>query len=196
MKRFLLILVLAVMCSSVAKADNFNDALEAYKKGDYASALKLWQPLAEKGNAAAQYNLGQMYRRGQGVKQDYEKAASWYQKAAEKGNAAAQFNLGVKYRKGEGVIQDFKESVKWYRKAAEQGDADAQNSLGVKYAEGRGVIQDYIRAHMWMNIAASNGEKDGSSNRDIVAKKMTAAQIAEAQKMARECEKKNYKNCD
>jgi TPR repeat protein len=160
MKRFLLILVLAVMCSSVAKADNFDDALEAYKKGDYASALKLWQPLAEKGNAAA------------------------------------QFNLGVKYRKGEGVIQDFKESVKWYRKAAEQGDADAQNSLGVKYAEGRGVIQDYIRAHMWMNIAASNGEKDGSNNRDIVAKKMTAAQIAEAQKMARECEKKNYKNCD
>ena len=57
-------------------------------------------------------------------------------------------------------------------------------------------MQDYIRAHMWMNIAAGNGEKDGGNNRDIVAKKMIATQIAEAQKMARECEKKNYKNCD
>ena len=71
-----------------------------------------------------------------------------------------------------------------------------QTSLGSMYGTGDGVVQDYVRAHMWFNIAATSGDsKYASKNRDIVAKRMTPAQIADAQKLARECVRKKYKGC-
>ena len=76
--------------------------------------------------------------------------------------------------------------VSWYRKGADQGFADAQYNLGIMYANGRGIPQDYVQAHMWLNLAAVNGDADAINNHDFVAAKMTPAQIAEAQKMARE----------
>jgi TPR repeat protein len=75
--------------------------------------------------------------------------------------------------------------VAWYRKAADQGVIDAQFNLGIMYVYGSGV-QDYVQAHMWWNLAAVSGDEDAIKNRDKVAKKMTPAQIAEAQKLARE----------
>ena len=112
------------------------------------------------------------------------------------GDAEAQFRLGWIYAEGKGVTQDYKEAVKWYRLAAKQGEVVAQYNLGVMYDEGKGVKQDYVRAYMWFNLAASKGYKNGSKNREKVTKKMTPAQIADAQKMARDCEKKKYKNCE
>ena len=85
--------------------------------------------------------------------------------------------------------------MKWYRKAAERGFAGAQLNLGVRYAKGEGVIQDLVYAHMWFNIAASAGQTIATKNRDKAAKQMTPSQIAEAQKLARECVRKNYKRC-
>ncbi len=73
---------------------------DAYLRGDYATALKEWRPLAEQGNAIAQNNLGLMYNNGEGVPQDYEEALRWYRLAAAQGNAIAQNNLGLKYAKG------------------------------------------------------------------------------------------------
>jgi len=104
--------------------------LAAAKSGDYATALREWKPLAKQGNASAQYNLGLMYYKGQGVLQDYKTAVKWYRLAAEQGNANAQSNLGLMYYKGQGVLQDYKTAVKWYRLAAEQGNANAQSNLG------------------------------------------------------------------
>ncbi len=72
------------------------------------------------------------------------------------------------------------------RAAADQGDAGAQNNLGLMYREGQGVTQDYVQAHMWYNIAAAQGEKRLGELRDLLSKEMTPAQIAEAQKLARE----------
>ena len=115
--------------------------------------------------------------------------------AAEQGIAKAQFSLGVMYAFGEGVPQDYKTAVKWYTLAAEQGNAGAQNNLGLMYGTGRGVIQDNVYAHMWGNIAASNGQENGRKLRDIVAKRMTPADISTAQKLARECVRKKYKGC-
>ncbi|HHF3528989.1 TPA: tetratricopeptide repeat protein, partial [Haemophilus influenzae] len=120
----------------------FQQGLTAYEQSNYQTAFKLWLPLAEQGNAKAQYNLGVMYGNGRGVKQDYFKAVNWYRKAAEQGHADAQLNLGYMYEKGRGVKQDDFEAVKWYRQAAEQGHADAQFNLGNMYADGRGVKQD------------------------------------------------------
>ncbi len=76
--------------------------MEAYDKGDYATAFEEWRPLAEQGDANAQYNLGVMYNHARGVPQDYEKAFHWYSKAAEQGHASAQYNLGLMYELGQG----------------------------------------------------------------------------------------------
>ncbi len=155
------------------------------------TARREWRPLAKQGNANAQYNLGVMYDKGRGGPQDYAEAVKWYSKAAEQGVAEAQFNLGVMYGQGLGVPEDLAEAVKWYRKAAEQGNAGAQYNLGVMYGKGQGVPQDYVLAHMWFDLAVSKlppGEvRDRAvKNRDHVAKRMTPAQISEAQKLARE----------
>ena len=161
-------------------------AASAYLRGDYARALRLWRPLAEQGHAAAQANLGSMYRNGEGVPQDDAEAVNWYRKAAEQGFAQAQNNLGFMYDNGTGVPLDDAEAVNWYRRAAEQGLASAQNNLGLSYANGEGVGQDYVQAHMWLNLAGAQGDKRAAKFRDIAAKRMTPAQIAEAQKLALE----------
>ena len=76
-----------------------------------------------------------------------------------------------------------------------QGIAQAQSDLGGMCVNGQGVLQDNVRAYMWWNIAASSGDEMAVKNRGIVAKQMTPAQIAEAQKLARECVRKKYKGC-
>ena len=115
MKKLLIILVLVVIYSSVARGDDLEDGYKAYEKEDYATALKLWQPLAEEGVAKAKHYLGFMYQNGYGVEQDVEEAVKWYRKAARQGYGKAEYNLGVMYEKGQGVLQDYEESVKWYR---------------------------------------------------------------------------------
>ena len=92
--------------------------MAAYYRGDYATALREWRPLAEQGNAEAQFNLGVMYSNGYGVPQDDAEAARWYRKAAEQGVAEAQFLLGFMYRDGHGVPQDYAQAHKWYNLAA------------------------------------------------------------------------------
>jgi TPR repeat protein len=195
-RRILLALVLAFGASGPAAAGPFEDGVAAYRGGDYATALRLWRPLAEQGNAGAQSNLGVMYAKGQGVPRDYAQATQWYRKAADQGDADAQFSLGSMYdrgRRGRGVPQDFAQAAQWYRKAAEQGVVGAQFNLGFMYANGRGVPQDYVLAHMWSNLAAggfpaTDTEKRNLAvaNRDAVTARMTPAQIAEAQRLARE----------
>jgi hypothetical protein len=188
-------LTIAVLLGSAGCSEmtDFQKGLTAAHSGDFATALREWIPLAEQGDAGAQNNLGQMYRRGQGVPQDYKTAVKWYRLAAEQGDAGAQTILGIMYEKGRGVLQDYKTAVKWYRLAAEQGYADAQSNLGVRYARGQGVIQDNVYAHMWGNLAASNG--DDGKLRDFVAERMTPSQLAKAEDLAQECIRKKYKGC-
>ena len=100
------------------------------------------------------------------------------------------------YYLGEGVPQDYQEAMRWSRLAAEQGNTDAQYGLGGMYGNGRGVPQDYVQAHKWINLAASRTtpEKAGDyrSARNEVAEKMTASQVAEAQRLAREWQPKTW----
>ncbi len=129
------------------------------------------------------------------AKGDYKTALLEFLPPAEKGSSSAQFYLGLMYENGYGVLQDYKEAVKLYRLSAEQGNADAQNNLGVMYYNGHGILQDYLRAHMWYNIAASNGSENARKNRDIVAEKMTSADINKAQDLASKCLANNYQGC-
>ena len=98
--------------------------------------------------------------------------------------------LGKMYAIGFVVSQDAAEAVTWHRQAAEQGHAGAQFNLGVKYDTGEGVPQDYVEAHMWLNLAASRSSgadrEQSVATRDRVAERMTAADLSEAQRRARE----------
>ncbi len=159
--RFAGLALIAAMCAGFTLGltapawAGFDEGMAAYNRGDYATAIREWRPLAKQGVADAQYNLGVMYVEGLGVPQNYAKAVGWWRKAAEQGHATAQYNLGVAYHNGEGVPQN------------------------------------YAQAHMWHDLAASRfppGEDRDKvvKNRDHVAKRMTPAQISEAEKLARE----------
>jgi TPR repeat protein len=190
---------------------------------DHKAAEKWYRLAAKQGNANAQLNLARLQKKIAKTKNaptvaaqkspepsksadfqkgltaaksgDYATALQHFRPLAKQGNASAQKNIGVMYSMGKGVPKDHKTAVKWYRLAAEQGNADAQYNLGLMYLTGQGVIKDNVYAHMWYNIAASSGDKDAVSKRDIIAGKMTPAQIAKAQDFARECVRKNYKGC-
>ena len=139
MKHITILLALLMTVSSPVSAQDFDKGFAAAQAGDYATALQEWTPLAEQGDAHAQYNLGVMYSDGQGVIQDYKEAVKWYKLAAEQGFANAQYNLAKMYENGKGAPQDYAEAVKWWRLAAEQGFADAQYNLGNMYRQGQGV---------------------------------------------------------
>ena len=94
--------------------------------------------------------------------------------------------LALKYYDGLAGAQDYARAVKWFRLAAEQGDAKAQSNLGVIYAKGEGVAQDYVLAQMWFNLAAAQGDESAVKNQEMATKLMTPAQVAEAQRLARE----------
>ena len=126
---------------------------------------------------------------------DYATSVKKLKLLAECGDADAQHEIGSMYYFGKGVIEDFKEAAVWYRKAAEQGEVRSQTMFGGMYDLGYGVTQNNIYAHMWWNIAASNGDEAASFLRGDIAGRMTAAEITQAQELARECVKKQYKGC-
>jgi TPR repeat protein len=189
MARCVFAILIATTLAGTALADPIDDATAAYEHGDYATALLLLMPLADGGDRAAQHNLGAFFADGHG---NYAEAGIWFRKAADQGLADAQFNLGLLYANGRGMPQDYRQSAKWYRNAAEQGHAAAQLNLGAMYANGQGVPRDYVEAHKWFTLAASNLPASQSefreiaiNDRDLAAQKMTPAQIAEAQNLAK-----------
>jgi TPR repeat protein len=188
-----LILIIFFLMAGPAIAEPFEDATKAYHSGDYEAAYRLITPLAEGGLPEAQFNLGLMYEKGQGVHQDYAEALKWYRKAAEQGKPKAQTSNRKESDERLGVPQDYVEAVKWYRKAAEQGFAEAQTNLGIMYFTGQGVPKDYVLAHIWFDLATSRYPASEKAKREraekfrnIAASKMTPAQIAEAQRLALE----------
>ena len=181
---------LILMLVGCAVADEFDDAFAAFQRGDYEMAHGLFRPLAEQGDASAQGKLGSMFYEGQGVPQSSPKAERWFKMAAAQGLARAQNGLGEMYYRGQGVPQSYDKAERWYRKAAEHGITSAQNNLGIMYYQGRKVTQDYIEAHIWFNLAAATGDLRAIQLRGIVANKMTANQIVQAQKKAREWRQK------
>src|ERR1700690_3317621 len=135
MKRLLLttMTVLLLLGAGVAWSGNYEDGVAASERSDYATALRLWRPLAEKGLAAAQNDLGMIYLKGHGVAHNDAEAEKWFRLAATQGFAEGQLNLGAMYAEGLAVAQDYGEAAEWFRMAAEQGNAKAQFNLGLIY---------------------------------------------------------------
>ena len=140
----------------------------AYDRGDYATALKEWLPIAEQGGPNLHslpdlyFLIGATYAH-EGATQNYTEAARWYRKASEQGHRKAQYWLGVALETGVGIPQDYKEALKWYRNAADQGFADAQYAMGRMYANGSGLRQNYVEAAQWYLQAAAQNHV-GSQN--------------------------------
>ena len=183
--RILLTLVLAAVWAAPVWA-GFEEGMSAYKRGDYATTIKEWRPLAEQGDPTAQHHLGWLYVLGRGVPQDYEEAVRWFRKAAEQGDSDAQTNLGSLYLLGDRIPQDYTEALKWLRAAADQGHPFAQTKLGIMYEDAHGVPQNYVQSHMWFSLAAAQGSMLAEAFRDDLTKHMTPAQLGEAQRLARE----------
>ena len=181
-KNWLLGMALAVMLTATASAADLQKGIDAYWDEDYAAAIAEFTPLAEAGDAEAQYWLGYMYANGEGVEEDEAESAKWYslalegyRRAAKAGDAEAQNSLGWMYERGHGVEQNEAEAAKWYRlaiegyrRAAEAGDIESQNTLGLKYVNGDGVAQDDAEALKWFRRAAEAGHIDAQHNLGVM----------------------------
>jgi TPR repeat protein len=184
--RFNIAFVLLVVYLATPAWADYIAGMDAYYRGDYATAMREWSPLANLGLAAAQFHLGQLYANGEGVPQDYVQARQWYEKAALQGDSSAQMHLGVLYENGNGVPKDYQLALFWYRLSVNHGNAMTPTRLGRMYEHGNGVTKDVVQAQKWYILGAARGDKLGAELRDALAKQMTPAQLFQAQQLARE----------
>lgn len=184
--RFPIAGVLSIICLAAPVWADYKAGVTAYQRADYATAVGEWQPLAQQGDVDAQYYLGLLYDFGHGVPQDFTMARHWYENAAVQGHTGAQANLGSLYEAGRGGPQDFNLAVTWYRRSAERGHEVAQRRLGLMYERGSGVPKDFAVAQTWYILATAHGDTISAELREALAKRMTSAQLFQAQQRARE----------
>ncbi len=173
-------LVFALGSAAVAAAP-IDDGVTAARTGNYAEALRLLSPLAESGNAEAQFVLGVLYANGRGVARNAATAAAWYRRAAEQGKLEAQNNLAALYHEGAGVPDDQTEAFKWWSLAAERGFGRSQLNLATLYLDGVGVMMDYALAYKWAWLALAKGEGEAPKILERLSKVMTPDQKRDAE---------------
>jgi V8-like Glu-specific endopeptidase len=175
----LLILVLGLVAP--AAAAELDDAVAAAHRGDYAAALRGLSPLAEKGDARAQFDVGFMHAYGWGVQRNPAEAITWYRKAADQGLQVAQHFLGIAYVNGNGVRPDNAEAARWFARAAAQGFAQAQFMLGLMTLDGRGVPKDLVQGYASIVMAGQRGVR--SAARVVQKLALSEAQRGQAQEI-------------
>lgn len=145
-------LMVAVSGFTPAFAD-VKAGVDAWQAGNYDGAVREWRPLAEKGDADAQFNMGQAYKLGRGVPTDLKLAQSWYEKAAQQGHEQAQANLGlILFQNGQRTA-----AMPWIKKASDHGDPRAQYVMGTALFNGDLVPRDWPRAYALLTRAAAQG---------------------------------------
>ena len=149
---------------------------------DLAKAIEWFQKAAVSGDITAQRFLYSTYSSGEGVPKDEAKAFEWIQQAAEQGYALDQKYIGQMYATGKGVPRNAVKAFEWFQKAAIQGDKDTQGFVSRAYFLGEGVSKDNVLAYAWLNVLASHGDAGAANMRAIVERRMTSAEIAEAQR--------------
>jgi TPR repeat protein len=173
--------LLGANASVSAVATDVKAGVDRWMRGDYAGAIAQWRPLAEAGNADAQFNLGQAYKLGRGVPVNAALAQSWYQKAARQGHEQAQVNVGLLLYNG-GRRQ---EALPWIRKGAELGDPRAQYILGTELFNGDLVAKDWPRAYALMLRAADGGVPPAADNLKAMERFIPADQRRQGVTLAR-----------
>lgn len=183
--RFRFFIFILFLCTAKIAWADFEAGGEAYKKGDYETAVKEFLPLAENGDHRAMYALGSMYAAGHGVPQDLDKAHKWFLEAAKYGRPDAEYKLGLMYAQGLGVPHDYRKAIRWFGRSAKKGYGDAQFRIGQMYLEGLGVKQNYIKAYAWSYVALAQGITDAKANMDLAREHLTAEQVTEAENLAK-----------
>lgn len=183
--RLSIFLFIAIFAATGAHANSVREGMAAWGKNEFKVAIEIFQPLADRGNAEAQFAIGSMYAAGVGFKKNSWIAVTWFGMAARQGHLEAQITLAEKYLSGtNGLTQNFTAAAGWYRKAAGRGAAKAQYRLGQLYAEGRGVKRNFVAAHVWFNLAAAQGHGGAAAKRSLISLKLTPAEVIRAQKQA------------
>jgi V8-like Glu-specific endopeptidase len=172
-------LILFLGLIGTAAAAELDEAVAAAHRGDYPAALRRLSPLAEKGDARAEFDIGFMHAYGWGVPRNPADAIAWYRKAADQGLAVAQHFLGLAFSNGDGVRPDDAEAARWFARAAAQGFAQAQYMLGLVTLDGRGASQDPVLGYAFVVMAAQGGVRSAPRVAQSVA--LSAAQRAQAQ---------------
>jgi localization factor PodJL len=147
-------------------------------------AVKFLSQAAEKGQAVAQYRLGTLYERGQGVPADSAKAMHWYEMAANQGNRKAMHNLAVAYAGGVAGKKNMTEAARWFARAAALGLSDSQFNLAVLYERGDGVPQSLTDAYKWYSVAAAGGDAESKARIGVLQSQLGDADKAAAGKSA------------
>jgi uncharacterized protein len=167
LRHHLLVLLLGTQSLLATAQNTVDDALRAVQSGRTADAVQILQPLADKGNALAQLQLGMLYYNGKGVKENEKLAIDLLTKSANQGNVEAMLQLGNAYTFGNEtaklVADPDVEAARWYFKAASAGNADAQYTLGLLFMAGKGLYRDDKEASAWMHKAAKQGHKDAQN---------------------------------
>lgn len=144
--------ILAVIGAPLS-AQSVKAGIEAWQRSDYAGAVAIWRPLAEKGDADAEFNLAQAYRLGRGVPTNLSAAKTWFERAANQGHVDAQTTLGLLlFQNG-----DQAEGLKWLKKAADQGEPRALLVYGTALVNGDSVTQDPALGYAFVSRAAAQG---------------------------------------
>jgi len=171
-----------LLSAGLSAAADLTSAKHAYEQKDYAIAFKELTPLAEQGNADAQFLLGKMYWMGQGVLKDGAQAMKWLKASATQGNADAQFYVGSYYLLPH---RDIAEGLRWLRLSAEQGNQDAQLLLGKTYMDGaRELPRDPVQGEMWLCLAAKGNLPFYEAQLATAESEMSPDQIAKGKALA------------
>jgi len=179
--RALALLILGLSLVRPVAAGELDAAVAAARGGEYETALRRLSPLAEKGDARAQFDLGFMHAYGWGLPRNPAEALVWYRKAADQGLAIAQHFLGLAHVNGDGVRPDDAEAARWFGRAAAQGFSQAQYMFGLMHLDGRGVAKDPVQSYALMVIAGQGGVR--SAARIVQNLKLTEPQRAQAQEI-------------
>lgn len=161
----------------------YERACEAYNRGAYFTAFHDLLPFAARGDAQAQFAIGEMLRTGRGTRRNREEALIWYRRSANQGHPAAQCNLGMSLYKGWGTKADPQAAIDWWLQAALNKNAHAMFNLGTVIARGRHVKRDFVRAYWWLTRASENGYAGAEDVLATLRKVMTPTQILLAQSL-------------
>ena len=189
MKYFRHFFLVTALFASVSAYADFQAGILAIVRRDYPAAFENFKPLADKGNAAAQVNLGNLYMKGLGVEQNYHLAQHWYLKAADQGERMAQTKLGILYFYGLGIPKDTMEAARWFQKAADSGETSAQSILGSLYAAGDGMVKNRALAFYWYTMAEEQGNKEAAKGRKSLEEELTPGERDEALRLMGETRK-------
>ena len=153
LRKLLFVAAVLIAAAAPAEAQSVKAGIEAWQRADYVGAVAIWRSLAEKGDADAEFNLGQAYRLGRGVPTNLAAAKTWFQRAANQGHVDAQTTLGLLlFQNG-----DQAEGLKWLKKAADQGEPRALLVYGTALVNGDGVAQDPVLGYAFVSRAAAQG---------------------------------------